>query len=336
MGKTTKEIFTEYMESLDNYKGSQDVRWQPFKRPEIFEAEKKFPYKQFIHLTSKEMRDLIKSFRLNKKPVTSANVISNYRSKYGKFFEWCVQNHYTDKNIFTEDILSQKELVKYLCMENEEAVRLFQESEFEDLCTKIRQMGNADYYEALVRSFYEGIASTTELICIKQDMVDFKNRVINFGYKRFNFSEELKRCYRSVSMMENWKAENGRLFKMRDVDGSLFKFTVRSESVRDIQKQIVTARQTITAKKFVDIFEKTGYEVSVKSLYDSGLFNYVKKSCYSDQEFQDLIVGEKNLDYKLGKLNKLALLYGAKYTGAEIRYLFSVYVFLSKNNLGNK
>lgn len=322
----TGQLIEDFMATLLNFAGKEDKRWYFFRRPEISECERKLN-KSLVEFDKDDIILLFKSFRLRGAPLTNPMTISHFRSKYSSFYKWARTKGLRTDNPFECKELSQKDMVDLLTVETN-TTKLLTEDEYQDLISRVRGRAgeSAFYYEAIIRAFYEGVNSVTELLKIKNYMFFPEDSIINQGYKRIYASRELNTCLRKMQLATELVGLGGNKKPLVTIDDSLFRITVKAKNppnnLEGTPSRLVNAKSTISHGRFKEISEMAGQTITSTMLYDSGLIQFIKKNTASSAEFYDLMVGEDNPNEKINRLTRILLDYGSKYEAKSVRFRF--------------
>lgn len=334
MGNTA-QLIEDFMATLLNFAGEEDKRWYFFRRPEIAECEKTL-HKSLVEFDKADVIYLFKSFRLRGVALTNPMTISHFRSKYSSFYKWARTKGLREDNPFECRELSQKEMVDILTVETN-TTKFLLENEYQDLIHRVRGRAGecAYYYEAIIRAFYEGVNSVTELLKIKDHMFFSEDGIINQGYKRIHISRELNTCLQKMQTATELVGLGGNTKPLVKIDDSLFRITVKARNLphnlEATPARVINAKSTISHGRFKEISEMAGQTITSTMLYDSGLLQFIKKNTASPEEFYDLMVGEDDPYEKINRLTRILLDYGSKYEAKSVRFRFkSLIIALGK------
>lgn len=232
---STKELIDEYFENVkgDMAEGTIPRVKPSVDRPELYEYEKKIG-KQLVEMTPEEILDMFIYFEKSRNTstmntsITFASVYTRI-SHYRNIVNYYIDNYEIIKNPFNDKKLKGKNVIDYL------------NSKVEGLSPKdveraIEAINNAfidyrrDYYECVVRLFFEGVASPQEMVEIKKEHIDFKTREIRINNKVIKLSE---RCFElflrqhNTTQVEAWRG----YYEAIPYHDSFIKFYVRAFSV---------------------------------------------------------------------------------------------------------
>lgn len=301
----TKELSDQFLSENNN------VNKYPFTNGKIFQFcnEKK---KDFFDITDEEFVEFFYDFL----KINSINTLNCYRMTYSKFYEWCILHKYTDRrNIFEESVfLDADTLADYMAKKC--SMYFFDDSDIDFISMKTSE--SPVLSEALIRCFYEGIASYDELIHLKKEQVDLVNNTISLKDRRIKITGRLSLLLNKLIMgeVEIEEGKNGyQLQRLLPDDVFLFRIT----------KDTDVNRKQFLKRRLEKVSEKAKIKVTSKVLYQSGLFQCIKKSCENEDMFIKLLYEDKykQTNFVLGKILEEN---GYSVKSNRVRYMFKPYI----------
>jgi len=300
---STKELIDEYFDSIkyDVAKNTLPKVKPTVDRPELYTYEIKIG-KQLVEMNADEILDML--FYIETHSTTfSANTSITMSSVYARISQYRnIVNYYIDhyeviKNPFNDKKLKGKNVSDYM---NSKVKGL----SVEDVERAIEAIQNAyidyrrDYYECVVRLFYEGVATPQELIDIKKEHINFETKEISINNKVIRLSE---RCFElfirqhNATQVEAWRG----YYDAIPYRGSFIKFYVRSQSVPEFD-DLDVGQITSKISKIITKCIRQDLHIDIKSyreIYGLGFYNFFVKKVGNKDKADEIINSVRNAEY---------------------------------------
>ena len=182
---------------------------------------------------------------------------------------------------------------------------------YDDIISVIREKYDKEraiYLECLVQLFYNGFSCTDEIVELKEDMIDFENRIVRVPGRTIFLSEECMSLLMTVHNMDRIEAKGDDVFLVSWHD-SYFRFPVRKYQVEEFQDRTLREVGAIIPRQF-HAFIKKKYGVTVDS-YKLFLLGFYNRLCekYGEETTREMILSSKG-EPKLAALRQEAISYG--------------------------
>lgn len=307
----TKKLFNMYFDSLgkDEY-ALRKIRPQ-IDRDEVYEYEAKVG-KQLVELDVDELFEMILSFNGNRNLKNAAYSISyssynQIASLYRSFFAWYIDNIKVIKNPFNDKRMKGTAATRRLARDKE----TFTKEKMEEIIANLHkdfESDRADYFECIIRLFYDGFSEAPEIVELTEDMIDFKNKVVRLPGRVINLSDRtfelLLQIHNSYKMI-GWRGD----YDMESWHGKYFKYPVRPRQAEKLQDKPSNEIANII-NRFIssNVKSKYGIDVNYRIFYMLGFYEYLKRT-KGEERTKELILTMRDRDTTADLLNS-ARMYG--------------------------
>lgn len=243
-----------------------------------------------------------------------------YQNTIEKYIRYLLNfNDYLDKKgLLVSDYTMRGNFnVQYIMMHSNGCVPYYTPEDID--CIINTQDIEKELTEAIIKSFYEGVASSTrELFTLQTDMVDFDKNSITTDRGVFHISKRLCNAYAIISKytvihMYHPRSKDGiREYPIKSPIGSLIPST--SENAENFKHFV--------EKRFVKISDVTNKRITSKALYYNGFVNYVVQRYGIDKCIE--LFDKEAVNHPL--LNEAAEQYHLKVRHSRLRQFFKPYV----------
>lgn len=294
----TQELSQRYIEEM-NIKTTF-----PFTNHHIFQYEKAVDK----HFAEFEDYDFVDFFFQYMK-IESVSTLNTYRTAYYQFYEWLTARHLAAYNVFKNSALLQSDSLCQL-MANMVEIEIYDEGYIEYICSTLKEQ--QIILESIIRGIYEGI-KIAELAVLTIDKVDFKQNKVTLsnGFKK-TVSPRLALCLKACYHLEVSGIENPDL---------IFKVKLYNSDADE-----VTKIHRSLARQLREYAKEQSISLTPKKLYDSGLLNFILKSCDYDYDTFYRMMGEDKYKRTTERLNSILEAYGSRMSAKVCRYFYKQYV----------
>lgn len=269
---TTQQIFDEFFEGMDpNF--TKRIR-PSVERPELTAYEEKIG-KQFYQFTVDEAYEMLRTFRplsdgdeLVLRPRTYTTIVGWYRRICDEFFrkhpECICVNAYSDKRMAARNVVMEVATwIRTLTIEDVRAAIIIMNKELPDV--------SAVYNECLIELGLCGVADASEMVNIKEEDVDFDNRIITvkdrFVVMNDRLAEILPRVH-TIATMEGGKRD----FNMFPYRGSYLRFASKTNSVTSIDDREEAKLAQFINVRFQYMRKITQVDLTTRRIYELGFY----------------------------------------------------------------
>lgn len=297
MGKiSTRELFDSYYEANEGTHAV--ISMKSIDKPDLYEYEQKIG-KEIVDMDVDELLDLI-DVLINTKNGKGVSYIVAPQSydRTASLFR-TLFNFYIDNVEVIRNPLNDKR------MKSKEAMRRYSESKdvlrFDYVQSIIMQLhadlepDRADYVELILLLYYCGFDKTEDIVTVKENMVDHKNKIIMLPGRRVQLND---RCYNLLTKFYKMtELEGWRDYLVVSYRGSYFKFFVQKKRADDIDNRPVSVmRDRINRVISEEVTKRYGGVVlNYRNLYWLGFFDYLV-SKYGEKKTTEIISSYRNIE----------------------------------------
>lgn len=302
---STKKLFDMFFDSLGKDEDTiRKIRPQ-IDRDEVYEYENKVG-KQLVELDVDELFEMILSFNGNRnfKNAPYSISYSSYNqiaSLYRSFFSWYIDNIKVIKNPFNDKRMKGTAATRRLAKYKE----VFTKEKMDEIIYNLHQdfeTDRADYFECIIRLFYDGFSDAPEIVELTEDMIDFKNKVVRLYGRTINFTDRtfelLLQVHDSFKMI-GWRGD----YDMDSWHGKYFKYPVRPRHAEKLQDKPASEIAALINRFIItNVKNKYGIDVNYRTFYMLGFYEYLKE--YKGEErTKELILTMRDRDATTDLLN---------------------------------
>lgn len=305
----TKELLDEYYKTrpettVKRTRGQID-------RAELYEYEEKIN-KPLVEMDSYDIVEMLKTFSNN--AYTSKIYKMSYRSYdqmlsiLRNFFDWYIDNYKIIKNPCNNKRIKGSNALE-LFSDTREA---FTKKSLEDLIINVRsdqrEDVHADYYEAIIRLFYEGVPESIDIVNMKASGVDHKNKTVIIRNRTIHLSDRLYELLEKLYKLDEYPAKRGE-YLFLSYHGSYFKFPTRKSNEKIFESREPEFLAAYISRVFNrEIKVKLDINVNARIVYLLGFYDYMVENL-GKEETNRLIRSQRNSDDAV-KLLSMAKEYG--------------------------
>lgn len=286
---STKELFDKYFEDKDP-ETVRKTRSQ-FDRPEVYEYEIKIG-KQLIDMNEEELFEMICSFKNKKSAVREGLKIGGgsfrkYVSTFRLIFQFYIDNYEVIRNPFHSTKFKGIQ-ADALLADNKDR---FTYKQYEDIIEQLHgkyDPERADYYELIMRLFYEGFSEAKEIADLKEDQINFRRKEIRLPGRTIKLSD---RCFELLTKTHEMEIMDGLRsnFYMMSWHNGYFKFVVRPNEASDFQnKDLTYLGRKINTILFRKISSEFNMDIGYRKLYLLGFYDTLVKR-YGEERTKQII-----------------------------------------------
>lgn len=291
----------------------KNVNKYPFTNGKIFQfCEER--NKSFFDITEKEFIDFFYDYV----KINSVETLNCYRMTYARFYQWCIDCGYIDKrNLFEESVyLDPDTLADYMAKKC--SLYYYDDADIDFICRKTRE--SPVLCEAIIRCFYEGIASYDELVYLKQQQVDLDHNCIHLGDRTIHITGKLSLLLNKLMIGEVDIEEGKNGYTLQRLgEEDVFLFRIVNDSAVN--------RKQFLKRRLDKVAENAGVKVTSKLLYQSGLFQSIRKSCNNDDDQLIRVLYEDKNKHTNFVLDHILKENGYAMKANRARYIFKPYMF---------
>lgn len=291
---TTKQLFDMFFSEKDP-EITRKTRAQ-IDRPEVYEYEKKIG-KQLIDMNVDELFEMILSFNANR-CLNNVNYSIGYSSfnqiasQYRTLFNFYIDNVKVIKNPFNDKRMKGTAATIRLAQNKEP----FTKKMLDDIIVRIHEDNEedrAEYIECILLLFYCGFSSASEIVALKESMIDFRNSTVRLPGRTIQLSE---RCFTLLQKINHLGYMSGKTstYEMVSYHGSYFKFCVRTKGVNSFQDRSEAEISNLINREISKrIRVQYGIDISYRLLYLLGFVDFIKTQ-YGEKRCTELIVAVRD------------------------------------------
>lgn len=290
----TKKLFDEFFKGKD----PDTVRKTKAQvdRPEVYEYEAKIG-KQLVDMNEEELFEMICSFN-NKKSAMREGIkvgsasFKKYASNFRMIFQFYIDNYEVIKNPFHSDKFKGIQAQARLS----DNKNRFTKEKLEEIIDKLYATYSheyANYYELILRLFYDGFADAQEIVGLKEDQINFRRKEARLAGRTVKLSD---RCFDLLTIIHNMEIMEGTRgnFYMMPWHDSYFKFVVRPKESTDFQnKDITYAGRKIYYLIFHRVAKEYEVDITARKLYLLGFYDALIER-YGEEHTKKIIMSKRN------------------------------------------
>lgn len=295
--KTTKELFEEFFKTKDP-DVAHKTRAQ-VDRPEVYAYEKKIG-KQLLDMNEEELFEMISSFNNRRSSVSDGlkvgsgsfkKYVSNLRVIFQFYIDNCdssevIRNPFHSKKF--KDICSDA-----LLADNKNRFTYKKLEEIIEELHGIYDEDRADYYELIIRLFYDGFSKSQEIVDLKESQINFRKMEVCLPGRIVKLSNRCFELLTKVHDMEKMESQRGD-YCMMGWCGGYFKFIIRpSEAHKFDDKDISDVGRKINVTLFTRVSKEVGVDVGYRKLYLLGFYDTLVKR-YGEEHTREIITSNGN------------------------------------------
>ncbi len=286
---STQELFKRFFENKDP-ETVRKTRSQ-VDRPEVYAYEKKIG-KQLVDMNEDELFEMICSFNNKKSAVRDgikigSGTFKKYISNFRLIFQYYIDNVDVIRNPFNSEKFKGIQ-ADALLADNKDR---FTSKQLEEIIEKLHVMYDrdyADYYELIIRLFYDGFAEAQEIADLKEDQINFRKMEVRLPGRTIKLSSRCFDLLTAVHDMEIMEGMRGSFFMM-SWHGGYFKFIVRpKESAAFQSKDLTYLGRKISTILSHRVSEKCGVDIGYRKLYLLGFYDTLVKK-YGEERTKEII-----------------------------------------------
>lgn len=286
---STQELFKRFFENKDP-ETVRKTRSQ-VDRPEVYAYEEKIG-KQLVDMNEEELFEMICSFNNKKSAVrdgikVGSGTFKKYISNFRLIFQYYIDNVDVIRNPFNSEKFKGIQ-ADALFADNKDR---FTYEQLEGLIEKIHAIydrEHADYYELIIRLFYDGFAEAQEIAALKEDQINFRKMEVCLPGRTIKLSRRCFELLTTVHDMEIMEGMRGN-FYMLSWHGGYFKFVVRPKESAEFQNKDLTYLgrkiNTILANR---VTKMCGVDIGYRKLYLLGFYDTLVKK-YGEKRAKEII-----------------------------------------------
>lgn len=286
---STKELFDKYFEDKD----PETVRKTRSQcdRPEVYEYEIKIG-KQLVDMNEEELFEMICSFNNKKSAVRGGLKVSGgsfrkYVSAFRLIFQFYIDNYEVIRNPFYSTKFKGIQ-ADALLADNKGR---FTHQQYEEIIEKLHgryDPERADYYELLMRMFYEGFYDAQEIANLKEEQINFRRKEVRLPGRTIKLSD---RCFELLTKIHEIEIMDGlrSSFYMIAWHNGYFKFVIRPNEANDFQnKDLTYLGRKINTILFKKISSEFNVDIGYRKLYLLGFYDTLVKR-YGEERTKQII-----------------------------------------------
>lgn len=286
---STRELFNRFFANKDPETVNK-TRAQ-VDRPEVYAYEEKIG-KQLVDMNEDELFEMICSFNNKKSAVrdgikVGSGTFKKYISNFRLIFQYYIDNVDVIRNPFNSEKFKGIQ-ADALLADNKDR---FTYKKLEEIIEKLHVMydrEHADYYELIIRLFYDGFAEAQEIADLKEEQINFRKMEVRLPGRTIKLSS---RCFELLTAVHNMEIMEGLRgnFYMMSWHGGYFKFVVRpKESVAFQSKDLTYLGRKINTTLANKVSEKFGVDIGYRKLYLLGFYDTLVKK-YGEERTREII-----------------------------------------------
>lgn len=285
----TKVLFDKFFEGKDP-ETIRKTRAQ-VDRPEVYAYETKVG-KQLVDMNEDELFEMICSFHNKKSAVreglkVGSGTFKKYVSNFRLIFQFYIDNFEVIKNPFHSAKFKGIQ-ADALLADNKDR---FTSKQLEEIIEKLHRMydrEHADYYELIIRLFYEGFAEAQEIANLKEEQINFRKMEVRLPGRTIKLSN---RCFDLLTAVYNMHIMEGMRgdFYMMTWHNGYFKFVVRPKESNNFQnKDLTYLGRKINTTLFTKVSKECGVDIGYRKLYLLGFYDTLVKK-YGEERTKEII-----------------------------------------------
>lgn len=295
----TKEYLNRYLDTKPE-KTRIKIR-KMIDRDEVYRFEEKLG-KTIFEMDIDEVIAMLQTFnrRSRGKTKISYRTMDAIISLFRGLFDWYIENVEVVKNPFNSKRLRGRSAEIFYTEVKTEKIS---KEKIEKAITALRNRENeeyADYCEAIIRMFFEGFATTYDIVSMKDEDIDHERKTVTIRGKEHQLSDRLYGLLVKVHNMEYLPAYRGE-YVMVSFDGSYFKFPTRASFV-DVERDSAYWQMYISRLFKNKINACFDFDVNYRNVYLCGLYEKIAEK-YGREKTNEMItsVGDGDVNMILEK-----------------------------------
>lgn len=270
----TKQVFDEYFATKPEkiayrMRGCVD-------RKEVYEFEKRIG-KQIFDMNEDELFDMILTFKSSASsrsrfaPSTLNTAITCFRG----IFDYYARNYEVILNPFRYQKLSISNIVNAAAANSETITK-------ETVGKIILGVRNnlddqmAVYVECIIQLAYCGFKNPEEIVLLKEEMIDFKNRVVYLRDREVRLNPRCAMLLKNVHSFESRNIiESGRNYIAVPFEGGYFKFFVNDKTLKNGEMDAKRLANGMTNRVIIESRAALGYSVSYRNIFLLGFYDHL-------------------------------------------------------------
>lgn len=287
---STKELFDKFFKGKDT-ETVRKTRAQ-VDRPEVYEYEIKVG-KQLVDMNEEELFEMICSFNNKKSAVRSglkigSGTFKKYVSNFRLIFQFYIDHYEVIRNPFHSAKFKGIE-ADALLADNKDRFTYEQLEQIIDKLHVIYDRAHADYYELIIRLFYDGFAEAQEIANLKENQINFRKKEVRLPGRTIKLSGRCFELLNAVHDMETMEGMQRGSFYMMSWHDGYFKFVVRAKESVDFQgKDLTYLGRKINTTLFTKVSKECGVDLGYRKLYLLGFYDTMVER-YGEERTKEII-----------------------------------------------
>ena len=322
----TKDILEDYFSTMK--KGVEvRIRYQ-VDRKELYAYEKKIG-KQLFEMNSDELFAMINTFGSQRKTVAGRssmpyNSFFQVCSMYRQIFNYYIENYQVIRNPFNEKSMKGNQALERILQITD---RVTQE-DVEDIVKKLHSdlpEERANYVECIIRLFCDGFATNEEIVLLKEDMIDFRNKRVIMPNRTIVLKERTISLLTYVHSLEEIDANHG-VYKATQYRDYYFKYFVFPRNVATFGNKEPEEIAALISRTFnVYVRRPYGTNLNYRSLFLLGFYQKLVET-YGEDRTKEMIMSVRNSG-DTNDVFKMARLYGVNTSNiSTLRKSLRIYI----------
>lgn len=306
---STKELFDKFFEGKDPvaiYKNRTQVD-----RPEVYAYEVEVG-KQLVDMNEEELFEMICTFNNTKSLErnglkVSIGTFKKYVSIFRAIFQFYIDNYEVIRNPFHSKKFKGIQAAALL----EDNKDRFTYDKLEEIIENLHSVYDperADYYELVIRLFYEGFSEAQEIVNLKENQINFRKMEIRLPGRAIRLSNRCFGLLTSFHDMETIGGMRGNFYMMSWHNG-YFKFIVRPNEADNFQeKDAVDLGRKINTILSARVSKLLGVDIGYRKLYLLGFYDALVRR-YGEERTREIIMSTR-VSQDIGDLAAIMNEYG--------------------------
>lgn len=285
----TKVLFDKFFEGKDP-ETVRKTRAQ-VDRPEVYAYEAKIG-RQLVDMNEDELFEMICSFHNKKSAVreglkVGSGTFKKYVSNFRLIFQFYIDNFEVIKNPFHSAKFKGIQ-ADALLADNKNRFTYKQLEEIIGKLHRIYDREHADYYELIIRLFYEGFAEAQEIANLKEEQINFRKMEVRLPGRTIKLSNRCFELLTAVHNMHIMEGVRGNFYMMTWHNG-YFKFVVRPAESDEFQnKDLTYLGRKINTILFTKVSKEFRVDIGYRKLYLLGFYDTLVKK-YGEERTREII-----------------------------------------------
>lgn len=287
--ETTKQLIDEYFDTKSPeyaYKCKAQVD-----RPEVYEYEEKIG-KKLVDMNEDELFEMMLTFRNGKakkrsdgKPMSS-RTFHQVSSQFRAIFNHYIHHGKVIINPWYSEKLRGMNMSRRIS-ESKDRISFETIQKIIDDLHHAYPEEKAKYIECLIHLYYCGFVRPREIIEMREEDVDLKNKVVNLPEKTIHLTDRCCELLEYVHNMDDAVMFNEKS-SMRPWRGSYFKFGIFSTRINEFDERDIDGVTAILRSAYHNAVKKElGYDISPRQIYMLGFYDYLVK-CVGKERAHEL------------------------------------------------